>query len=81
MNKQDKVLQEVFDVYGYDLEDSRTLFNATSKSPVSTSTITKQFKSWKRFYQQYLTYCSNKRSMEKKVVTKKEVSASGSKDD
>jgi hypothetical protein len=72
MSKQQAVLDKVFEVYGYDLPDSRDIYNATTKSPVSTSTIITKFKTWKAFKAQYMHMCADLRSKEasKKVINK-----------
>lgn len=68
-----KIIEQVFDVYGADLQNNRSLFSAQTKSPVAMLSINKAFGSWNKFYRDYIAYVANVRKEQAaaKVVTKK----------
>lgn len=67
-----EILEQVYQVYGNGLANSRSLYSAHTKSPVSALSINKAFGNWNKFYQEYLTFCLQKRSAVK-VVEKMEI--------
>lgn len=72
MTKAD-ILKSVFDVYGHELKNCRSSFSAKAESPVPMLDINKAFRSWNKFYIEYMEYCVQERTKAAKaVVTKKE---------
>ncbi len=68
-----EILESVFGVYGHELKNCRSSFSAKDESPVPMLAINKAFRSWNKFYIEYMEYCVQERTKAAEVVvTKKE---------
>lgn len=67
------MIKEIYSVYADDLPSSRSLYSATTKSPVAMREITKKYKTWEKFVAEYTKYAILKRNVKPVLVTKAKV--------
>jgi hypothetical protein len=74
VNKE-KILKEVYNVFGDNLPQTRSDYGAYTTKPVEVLSINKAFKNWRNFLVEYKNYAISQRNEKatKKIVTKEGV--------